>query len=157
MILAGTGHRPQKLGGFSPSVQASLRSFAFYYLDTLRPSLVISGMALGWDQALASAAVALSIPFDAYVPCPGQESVWPASSQAEYRDLISRAHSVRVICPSYSPAAMQARNVAMVDACTDLLALWDGTSGGTANCLAYARTRPVTILNVWSKWLSFAR
>ena len=158
MILAGTGHRPHKLGGYSPKIQTDLRFFAYHYLDTLKPHRVISGMAQGWDQALAAAAIALSIPLDAYIPCPGQESPWPAAAQAEYQRLLAQASSVRVVSPRYSPSAMHARDRAMVDACTDLLALWDGSpESGTGRTIAYARTRPVTILNVWSKWQTFSR
>ena len=154
MILAGTGHRPRKLGGYSPAAHARVLSVCEQSLVQLAPSSVISGMALGFDTALAQAALLLSIPFDAFIPCPSQASVWPEASRREWDRLCSLARSVRVICPSYSPQAMQARNIAMVDACTDLLALWDGTSGGTANCLAYARTRPVVIHNRWSLFTS---
>ena len=150
MILAGTGHRPPKLGGYSPAAFSRVLSLCSESLSQLAPSLVISGMALGFDQALAQAALDLSIPFDAFVPCPSQPCLWPASSRALYDHLLSRARSVRIISPTYSPSCMQARNVAMVNACTDLLALWDGSPGGTANCLAYARTRPIVIHNRWS-------
>ena len=151
MILAGTGHRPPKLGGYGPAAHSRVLSLCEQSLVQLAPSLVISGMALGFDTALAQAAHRLSIPFDAFIPCPSQPCLWPEASRREWDRLCSLARTVRVISPSYSPAAMQARNRAMVDACTDLLALWDGSSGGTANCIEYARThRPsVVIHNLW--------
>jgi uncharacterized phage-like protein YoqJ len=157
MILAGTGHRPSKLGGYSFQAQYHLNAFALSQLSALRPSLVISGMAQGWDQALALAAVSLSIPFHAYVPCPGQQLLWPPAARSAYTNILARAARVHTISPSYTPSAMQARNIAMVNACTDLLALWDGSPGGTANCLAYARTATpsVTIHQAWPAWQSF--
>lgn len=38
---------------------------------------------------------------------------------------------------AYSSAAMQVRNEWLADRCDALLALWDGSPGGTANCLRY--------------------
>jgi len=156
MILAATGHRPPKLGGYSPQVFERLRAFARDRLTQMAPTSVISGMALGWDTAIAYAALDLSIPFDAYIPCEGQDSVWPLESRNTFAFLRARARHVRIICPSYSAQAMQLRNRAMVDDCTDLLALYDGSRGGTANCIDYARTRPTIVIhNCWARWTTW--
>lgn len=55
MIVAGTGHRPNKLGGYGDDVFERLVALARTYLWHMEPWHVISGMALGWDQALAQA------------------------------------------------------------------------------------------------------
>jgi uncharacterized phage-like protein YoqJ len=49
---------------------------------------------------------------------------------------------------------MQKRNEMMVDDCNLLLTLWDGSDGGTANCLGYARRkRPdLETVNLWDSW-----
>ena len=57
MNVAGTGHRPNKLGGYDDDIYQRLVTLAMTYLEETRPKRVISGMALGWDQALAEAAV----------------------------------------------------------------------------------------------------
>jgi uncharacterized phage-like protein YoqJ len=44
---------------------------------------------------------------------------------------------------------MQRRNEWMVERADVILALWNGSSGGTANCVAYARQRGSRIVNVW--------
>ena len=62
MIIAGTGHRPDKLGGYSDDVLSKLIKLARTTLFDLKPKKVISGMALGWDMALAYAALALTEP-----------------------------------------------------------------------------------------------
>ena len=41
----------------------------------------------------------------------------------------------------YHPAKMQKRNEFMVDNCDILIALWNGTSGGTKNCINYAKKK----------------
>ena len=159
MLIAGTGHRPNKLGGYSDEAIQSLEHFAYYLLHQLRPEKVISGMALGWDQSLALAAIQLEIPLIAAVPCKGQESQWPTPSQARYNVLLGHAERVEILADSYSQQAMQNRNKWMVDQLKDpsdyLLALWNGTSGGTGNCIKYAEIRKVHILNVWDHWQTF--
>jgi hypothetical protein len=67
LIVAGTGHRPDKLGGYSDDAFNLLVKIAKHWLEMNKPTRVISGMALGWDQALATAAVEVDIPFVAAV------------------------------------------------------------------------------------------
>lgn len=153
MIIAGTGHRPNKLGGYSQAAFTRMLNAAEYGIEQLNPTLIISGMALGWDQALATAGIKLRIPVRAFVPFMGQEHMWPQSSQDEYRFLLSKCLSVNYVCdPGYAAWKMQQRNVAMVNACNTVLALWDGTSGGTANCIAIAQRTKKPILNVYNYW-----
>lgn len=154
LILMATGHRPPKLGGYSPRVFDGLRSLAYDYLQSLpeKPEACISGMALGWDQAFAHAALNLEIPLWAYIPCPQQERMWPTSSQRDYQSLLSRAALTVTCSPRYSPACMQDRNIRMVDDSTHCLALWDGSPGGTGNCIRYLESRNRPFTNLWPQW-----
>lgn len=153
MIVAATGHRPDKLGGYSESVRVRLRLLAVSWLVENRPNKIISGMALGWDQAVAEAAVELYIPFIAAIPFKGQELHWPQSSQDRYTHLLSLADSVTVVSSgSYATWKMQTRNEWMVNQCNLVLALWDGSSGGTGNCIKYARQQLKPIENLWTQW-----
>jgi hypothetical protein len=160
-IVTATGHRCNKLpGGYSREARVRLRDFASRWLEALRPRGICSGMAIGWDLAVADACVALGIPFVACVPfAVGQESRWPAESQDYYRSLLARAAKVIVCSPGgYAPAKMQARNermvnIAMRGGAADpglILALWSGTAGGTKNCLDYARIRQCPAVNAWA-------
>lgn len=98
-------------------------------------------MALGVDQWAAEICTDLGIPWTAAVPFEGQERKWPSASQQKYRALISKASSIHIVCdPGYAPWKMQARNEWMVDRCGLLIAVWDGTDGGTANCVRYAES-----------------
>lgn len=153
MIIAGTGHRPAKLGGHSVAVDDLLFDLAVHFLESVQPHTVISGMALGWDTALADAALALGIPLWAAVPFHGQESTWRQWQQARHHDMLRRAARVHYVSKGgYSPRAMQRRNEWMVDECDALVSLWDGSSGGTANCIAYANT---VRRDGWNLWLSY--
>lgn len=154
MIIAGTGHRPNKLGGYSDAAFQKLVTVCRIGLNEAQPDKVITGMALGYDQALATAAHNLGIPFAAYVPVEGQDSVWLYTSKLLYRSLLKKACEVKIICKGpYSAAAMQKRNEAMVDDADEVLACWDGTAGGTGNCIAYAEKKGKIITNIYDKWL----
>lgn len=154
MILAGTGHRPDKLGGYDPHTTKRVLDFATEILRHHQPSLVISGMAQGWDMALAQAAVNLGIPFHAYVPFHGQEQVWPMATRLYYKALLSLAQNVVMVTQGgYSKSAMQLRNQAMVDNCDLLAALWNGSKGGTENCLMYAMLTSKPYINYWPQFM----
>lgn len=157
MILAATGHRPHKLGGYGVDVRLRLHRLAVMTIDTHRPDAVISGFAQGWDLAMAAAALAVDVPLIAAIPFKGQETMWPDEAQEVYHRLLAKAAHVEVVCEGgYAPWKMQRRNEWMVDACTDLAALWDGSDGGTANCVEYAKRKGADgprIIDVWNDWL----
>lgn len=153
MILAATGHRPNKLGGYGPEVLKRLIVGATTTLTEEKPDAVISGMALGWDTAWALAALDLGVPLLAAVPFAGQDSRWPDANRDQYRQILSRAASVKVVCDGgYTAWKMHARNAWMVNRCDKLIALWDGTPGGTASCVAYARRKRKPVENLWRDW-----
>lgn len=154
MIVAGTGHRPDKLGGYSQDNFNRLVLIAEKGLRGLKATKVISGMALGWDQALAQAAINLSIPFIAAIPFTNQDKFWNETSQAYNKILLSKAIEVVNVSgmDDYRVEYMQKRNEWMVDNCDILLSMFDGSSGGTKNCVQYAQLQDKKILNMFSEF-----
>ena len=141
-VLAITGHRPDKLGGWkipNPTyihVCNELKKTFEYY----KPSYVIVGMAIGVDQWAAEICMGMNIKYIAAIPFDAQDSKWPDHVKAKYQWLLSRADQKYVISPgTYEPKKMQIRNEWMVNYCQLLVAVWNGTEGGTANCVAYAQ------------------
>lgn len=149
MILAATGHRPEKLGGYTPNpMQTRLRGRLLTELVRLAPEEGISGMALGWDQWFAEACTDLGIPWTAAVPFEGQEAIWPRAAQDSYRLLLRAAKRIVVVSPGeYEDWKMDVRNHWMVDQSTHLLACWNGTQGGTAKTFRYAESKGRSITN----------
>jgi len=161
-IVVATGHRPQKCGGFATPARLLLKQIAIDWLTALNPRGAVSGMALGWDTAIVEACLHLRLPYVACIPFRGQESQWPSSSQRAYNEYLRKAANVIVCSPGpYSAHKMQIRNERMIDMALHygpgpnnsiLFAMWDGTSGGTENCLSYAQTRMQT-MNAWADFL----
>lgn len=160
-IIAGTGHRPSKLGGYERLTEVRCIRLAMDYLKEFRKTTeikaVISGMALGWDQALAEAALLLQIPLLCYVPCRNMGRQWTTKSKERWERIMNRSSAVFSATKDdyMGPYCMQKRNEMMVDDCDMLLSLWDGTDGGTANCIGYAnRKRPgLGYANLWPEWV----
>ncbi len=156
MILAATGHRPDKLGGYVREIElaAGLCMLAYKHLAEMKPDEVISGMALGWDTAVAEAALMLNIPLICAVPFESQDWVWPKESQEIYRAILARAKQVEIISDGgYAAWKMRERNKWMVDRADAMLALWDGLfPSGTANCIQEAKKKNLPITNVWDEW-----
>lgn len=154
MIIAGTGHRPNKLGGYDDGTFNSLTNLAMKFLKEHEDyDTVISGMALGWDMAFALGALLLKKKVIAAVPFKGQELKWPLISQERYNKILSATTEVKIISEGlYSPEKMQIRNEWMVDNADVILALWDGSTGGTANCIAYAKSKNKKIINLWDTY-----
>lgn len=155
-VLGVTGHRPDKLGGYDEEVFDRLCIFAKQELARLAPQYVITGMAIGWDQAVAIAAKKLGIPYIAYIPFVGQESRWPDYAQERYQALMKKAFKVEN-CGGhgYHPSKMFARNERIVNDSDVVLCLWNGTSGGTANCVDYANRQDVPLINCWDNFDKF--
>lgn len=154
MIICGTGHRPEKLGGHGSATYSKLFTLAHDYLFHEDADTVISGMALGWDQALADAALHLGIPLIAAVPFEGQERAWPVESQLHYGALLRRAERMVIVSPGgFSGIKMHLRNQWMVNNADMVLALWDGSDGGTYNCVKYAKACRKPLRNLWPEWV----
>lgn len=156
VIVAGTGHRPDKIGGYNPHnpVRASVFLETESILMKLKPNYVITGMALGFDQLLAEVCIGLGIPFVAAVPFEGQESVWPTPAQDKYKQLLAKANSVFVVSPGpYSSEKMQLRNQWMVNEATHVVACWDKSHGGTGKCVKYAMSvnKPIHFITEFVK------
>jgi uncharacterized phage-like protein YoqJ len=149
VILGVTGHRPDKLGGYSVAAHTARVQVAKDALLELKPTNVLTGMALGWDQAVAEACVALHLPFTAVVPFRGQESVWPMFTQKRYHDLMRAAVDVHVVSTgSYAPWKLMVRNGWIVDRSDAMLACYDGSGkGGTAQCLSLAFRKGIPVHN----------
>lgn len=156
MIICGTGHRPDKLGGYGEDVKESLNTVAMEWLTKHKVDRIISGGALGWDQALAMAAWDLGIPYTMALPFLAFDSKWPQRSRDYLTRLINDAHDVVYVCdPGYAPWKMQERNKWMVDNSDSVLALWNGTLGGTANCIKYAEKVGKPVTNLWSQYKGY--
>lgn len=148
-----TGHRPNKLYGYDymhKSYIAMGHYIRKFILDNAITD-VYSGMALGVDTICALVVLKLkrqgyAVKLHCAIPCKNHASNWPAASQKQWQDIINQADFVEYVSEkAYDNTCMQKRNIYMVDRSDIVLGIWDGTSGGTKNCLDYAKSESKTI------------
>lgn len=148
-VACFTGHRPNKLGGYNYrnpiaiSVKSRMKEVVKELIDR-GTTTFISGMALGVDTwgaqiVLEERESNPKIKLISAVPFLGQEFKWFKESQDEFNRIIEQADKVVVVSEGgYAPYKMQVRNEYMVNSSQNVVAVWDGTSGGTGNCVKYA-------------------
>lgn len=164
MILAGTGHRPDKLIRkdlipYTARQHNLIVKVCEKAISELGATKVISGMALGFDQAFAQAAINLHLPLVAAVPFLGQEKIWQGKSRFYWKYLIDYASingEVHYLAEHYSAKALMERNHWMVDHADHVLACYNGIgTSGTASCVNYAYLKNKPVTNIWKDFMEF--
>ena len=148
---AFTGHRPHKLPwGYDESDERCIATKGALsgQIDALARFRAVtdfySGMANGADTWAAMAVLELrerhpGIRLHCIIPHPGQADRWPRAAQERYHSILSQADETKTLSPRYSSDCMMKRNRYLVDAAGYVLAVYDGTGGGTAATLSYAK------------------
>jgi uncharacterized phage-like protein YoqJ len=164
--IALTGHRPNKLGGYNYNAPLNrelakiLRELIENQLYSNEEVTIITGMALGADTIWALTALDMQKDFPnrikliCVIPCLDHAEKMFNESRNIYNTILSKADKVEYVTKrNYTINCMQRRNEYMVDNCDKLIAVWNGTSGGTLNCINYAihsqkyRKLPILYIN----------
>lgn len=172
MKIAFTGHRPDKLYGYDKrnSDNQNLIKFLTEKIEKIIVDEIaldgtdtqiefISGMALGIDMWLADAVIKLrrkypNVTLHCAIPCLNHSSRWNMGDKMAWEKLVEKADKVHYVSEKpYTKSCMQTRNVYMVDEADKIFAVWDGTSGGTKNCIDYAKkkNKPILVTNPITK------
>jgi uncharacterized phage-like protein YoqJ len=168
-----TGHRPNKIHGFdwnNPWENPGVYAVRDLLLPVLEEKIqqgatkFLSGGAIGFDQIAFFTVQLLKKYYPHFQNCVAapyreQPKVWKHPDiQRWYFRMLELADSVVYVdeLPQYqrdsrtpvgvhSNYKLQIRNEYMVDSTEGVIAFWDGTTGGTANCVQYAQrlNRPV--------------
>ena len=141
--VAVTGPRPENMAGVPAAyIRSNVRDTLEVMLED-HDGLVhaYSGMARGVDTIFATQALRMGIPLYAVIPFQDFDAAWDDADRRILENLLQSAKHVETVCDIGSKAAFQARNMWLVDNCDLLLAYHvPGKTGGTANCIAYARS-----------------
>ena len=149
--LCFTGHRPDKLGTRRDEdelrlqlhmriVQAISEGFTDFYC----------GMAMGTDILAGELVIALQRQYPelrliAVLPFPEQSRNWPKNWKRRWSALLYQADEQVVLYPSYRQGCYHARNRYMVDRAQRVIAVYNGSPGGTRMTVEYARKKGVPV------------
>ena len=152
-----TGHRTDKLPWGEEETdprctelkQSITREITSLYQRGFRH--FISGMAMGCDLYFAEAVLSLrraypGLSLEGAVPCPTQAGRWPTDQRRRWRDILDRCDLETVVQQHYDRFCMHRRDRYMVDRSSVILAVFDGTTGGTLSTLNYAMDKKLEIL-----------
>lgn len=167
-----TGHRPNKLaGGYdyysAPNIVLGkqIRSAVLDLITNHNTKHFICGGAIGVDQMAFMVLQKLKLTYpditvELAVPFKQQYIKWSTASQNTHHKHVQLADTVTYVdllseytLPQHQPdiyhiAKMQQRNQYMVDNSQYVIAVWDGTAGGTKNCIDYARANDKSIIRI---------
>lgn len=156
MKICVTGHRPKKMYGYDLSDVRweNLKNKFKELLKNNSCDVAISGMALGVDTIFALAVLELKaegfdIKLHCAIPCKNQSCKWAKESVILYNDILSKADEVKMVSTgAYNSYVMQKRNEYMVDLADKVIAVWDGSDSGTANCVYYAMKQHKEVIRI---------
>lgn len=144
-----TGHRPEKLNRAAENIKLDLeKEIQFAVAAGYRT--FISGMARGTDLWAAEIVIRLrneGLPLHLICACPyeGFEQSWKLQWQELYRSVLEQADLVRYISAGYHRACFQRRNEWMVQRSSRVIAVYNGTAGGTRNTILFAERENVMV------------
>lgn len=167
VTIGFTGHRPSKLGGYNNSSIKNINirdKFKSLIIRRMKKFIdmgethfrFVTGMALGLDtmaflivESLKRDFPYLNIEILCAIPFEQQYSTWTKTQVNNYFKMLNRADKViyvdrlkkykikGMVEDLFYYEKMQARNEYMVDISDLILGVWDGTKGGTYNCVKY--------------------
>lgn len=155
--LCFTGHRPQKLPyGFDEENELCIRLKARLTAEIeikieCGVDTFLCGMALGTDIWCGEIVIKLKEQFPnirliACIPHTGQEKSWNDDYKERYARLLDSADHSIVLYVRYVRGCMQKRNRYMVDNSAHMIAVYNGSAGGTQTTVEYAKRKGLDII-----------
>ena len=152
-----TGHRPEKLPwGKEESDPRCIclkerldQALEEAYRDGYRH--FICGMARSADFYFCEAVLALrkrhpEVRLEAAIPCEEQAARWSDGERERYFSLVEQCDVETMVQPHYDRGCMLRRDRYMVDHAERIIAVYDGTLGGTMYTVTYALKRGLELV-----------
>lgn len=149
--VAFTGHRPDKIeGGFDETssaviaIKQQLRAAILKKIET-GCTCFLSGMAMGADLWAAEIVLELkksipSVTLVAAVPFSGQAAKFPPDWKKRYNNVLNSADEVHVLSQDYYRSCYYVRNRWLLSHASHLIAVYNGSRGGTMQTVGEALT-----------------
>lgn len=155
-LVGATGHQDIPAVAREPVRREVSRVLA----RVLPPLRVITSLAAGADQLIATEAIAMGGSLEAVIPSHQYEATFTTSDAKRiYRQLINAAADVVTLdFAAPSEEAYWEAGKTVVDRCEVLVAVWDGQParglGGTADVVGYARQHGRRVHVIWPSGVS---
>lgn len=145
-----TGHRPEKLSISEKELENLLQ-------EEIRNAIAdgfttfISGMARGADILAAELVLKErqtnpKLRLICALPFQGFGDNWSQKWRDRRNAILHQADLIQSICSGFSYSSYQRRNEWMVDHSARMIAIYNGSSGGTKNTIQYAQQKGISVL-----------
>lgn len=156
-----TGHRPKDFDGWNAPAPQHVLDWLETYINKLVDMkdkiTFISGAAQGVDQWAADIVLKVKkerpekeILLTIAMPYVGFGNNWPHAAREKLDKINKYADNVVYVLPKECTRDhwffLQKRNEWMVDRSELVLAVWNGSTGGTFNCVQYAKQQKIRII-----------
>jgi hypothetical protein len=153
MLVTGIAPTPERLNERRDVPSGELVYLAKKALEQYQATRVLTSLDLGWEQALAKAAIELEIPFTVAIPFPGRDENWDRDARQSYLDLLSQADEVYRLCDHYTETAELEARFWQIDQADLTLALWDfDFQSDIFRAVEYAVKHDRELINLWEDW-----
>lgn len=147
-----TGHRPDKLGNNENLIKTQLRLSIKNAINDGYLTF-ITGMATGVDIWAAEIVVNekmrnSEIKLVCASPYPGFERNRCLADRMKYHEILNNADYVINVSEKYTRFCFQIRNMWMVDRSDMVIAVYNGSLGGTHNTIEYAKKKNISVVNI---------
>lgn len=154
-----TGHRPEKLPWGKNEADLRCLVLKRKLRDALETAFAegkrrfVCGMARGCDLYFAEAVIALrlehpDVTLEAAIPFAGQSERWTPEQRQRWERLVHACDRRTVLQEHYTPDCMHRRNRYMVEKSSLVIAVYDGSDGGTRRTLEYAIREKVPFVDI---------
>lgn len=154
-----TGHRPEKLPWGRVETDPRCKLLKARLKDAVEAAYAegkrhfICGMARGCDFYFAETVLSLrdrmpGVTLEAAIPCAVQSASWSVTQKERWFGLVEACDKKTILQESYTPDCMNRRNRYMVDRSSLVIAVYDGSDGGTRRTLEYAIQKKVPFVDI---------
>ena len=153
-----TGHRPQSLPWkFNEQDERCLKMKEQLRIEIVKAiesgyTTFISGGGGGFDIICAEMVLELKkiypqIKIIGAIPCKTQDKLWKEKDKQRYKSILEKLDGIRCIYDDYiGPECMLERNRFMINNSSLVIALFNGTNGGTKKTLDYANEQKKKVI-----------
>jgi uncharacterized phage-like protein YoqJ len=157
-----TGHRPKSLPWGYDETSADCYALKEKLFAEIQNAIqngydhFIIGMAQGIDTYAGEVLILCKriyphITIEAAIPCANQSDKWSRTAIMRYENILSWCDKKTIVSKTYTSTCMLNRNKYMVDNSSMLIAVWNGKSSGTGNTVRYAKSKNLTVVNLWNE------
>ena len=154
-----TGHRPEKLPWGRNEADRRCVALKARLQDAVEAAYAegkrhfICGMARGCDFYFAEAVLALrsrkvGVTLEAAIPCAVQSASWTKDQRERWERLVTASDYQTVLQQAYTSDCMIRRNRYMVEHSSLVIAVYDGSDGGTRRTLEHAIREKVPFVDI---------